>query len=170
MAWPCENRYGSLPPAVCSGASHWRAADAGVGLGGGGESSAAVPHLEALLSQLPLGLAMADRDGRLLFANAAFLRAAGRDGEKPPIYPTDLVVREDKGALADAIRRYAVGTASAGDIAVRLAGQPEEPVSLSLAGVRGLGEAAADFGLHAGQYRDWAECGQIRPFHLPIQF
>jgi len=122
-------------------------ADSGVGLGGGGESSAAVPHLEALLSQLPLGLAMADRDGRLLFANAAFLRAAGRDGEKPPIYPTDLVVREDKGALADAIRRFAVGPASAGDIAVRLAGQPEEPVSLSLAGVRGLGEAAVLLGL-----------------------
>jgi len=122
-------------------------ADAGVGLGGGGESSAAVPHLEALLGQLPLGLAMADRDGRLLFANAAFLRAAGRDGDKPPTYPTDLVVREDKGALADAIRRYAVGPASAGDIAVRLAGQPEEPVSLSLAGVRGLGEAAVLLGL-----------------------
>ena len=37
-------------------------ADSGAGIGGGGgESSAAVPHLEALLAQLPLGLAMADR-------------------------------------------------------------------------------------------------------------
>ena len=125
-------------------------ADAGVGLGSGGsaaEGSAAVPHLEALLSQLPLGLAMADRDGRLLFANVAFMRAAGREGAKPPTYPTDLVVREDKGALSDAIRRFANGPATAGDIAVRLVTQADEPVSLSLAGVRGLGEAAVLLGL-----------------------
>ncbi|MCB2059785.1 MAG: response regulator [Novosphingobium sp.] len=122
--------------------------DAGVGLGAGtGEATAAVPHLEALLSQLPLGLAMADRDGRLLFANAAFMRAAGREGESPPTYPTDLVVREDKGALSDAIRRFGQGPATAGDIAIRLVRQPDEPVSLSLAGVRGLGEAAVLLGL-----------------------
>lgn len=123
-------------------------ADAGVGIGGGGaEVSAAVPHLEALLSQLPLGLAMADRDGRLLFANAAFMRAACREGEVPPTYPTDLVVREDKRALSEAVRRFAQGPAAAGDIAIRLVGQPDEPVSLSLAGVRGLGEAAVLLGL-----------------------
>ncbi len=124
-------------------------ADSGTGLGsGGGEVSAAVPHLEALLSQLPLGLAMADRDGRLLFANAAFMRAALREGETPPIYPTDLVVREDKGPLSDAVRRFGQGPAASGDIAIRLAGQPDEPVSLSLAGVRGLGEAAVLLGLN----------------------
>jgi two-component system, cell cycle sensor histidine kinase and response regulator CckA len=123
-------------------------ADHGVGIGsGGGEASAAVPHLEALLGQLPLGLAMADRDGRLLFANAAFMRAAGKDGDPSPTYPTDLVVQEDKGPIADAIRRYAQGPASSGDLAVRLRGQPEETVSLSLAGVRGLGEAAVLLGL-----------------------
>lgn len=124
-------------------------ADSGVGIGGGagGEGTAAVPHLEALLGPLPLGLAMADRDGRLLFANPAFMRAAGRENEPPPVYPTDLVVQEDKGPLSDAIRRFAQGPASAGDIAVRLKSQPEEPVSLSLAGVRGLGEAAVLLGL-----------------------
>jgi two-component system, cell cycle sensor histidine kinase and response regulator CckA len=123
-------------------------ADPGIGLGGGGgETSAAAPHLEALLGQLPLGLAMADRDGRILFANAAFMRAAGREGETPPTYPGDLVVREDKGAVSDTIRRYAQGTPTAGDIAVRLASQPDDPVSLSLAGVRGLGEAAVLLGL-----------------------
>ena len=123
--------------------------DAGVGLGSGGgsEASGAAPHLEALLSQLPLGLAMADRDGRLLFANAAFMRAAGREGDETPTYPTDLVVREDKGALADSIRRFGQGPAASGDIAIRLASQPDEPVSLSLAGVRGLGEAAVLLGL-----------------------
>ena len=124
-------------------------ADSGVGIGGGtgGEGTAAIPHLEALLGPLPLGLAMADRDGRLLFANPAFMRAAGRENEPHPVYPTDLVVQEDKGPLSDAIRRFAQGPASAGDIAVRLRSQPEEPVSLSLAGVRGLGEASVLLGL-----------------------
>jgi len=121
--------------------------DQGVGVGGGAETGAAVPHLEALLSQLPLGLAMADRDGRLLFANAAFMRAAGHEGEARPTYPTDLVVREDKAALSDAVRRFGQGPATSGDVAVRLAAQPDEPVSLSLAGVRGLGEAAVLLGL-----------------------
>ncbi|MFM5925105.1 MAG: response regulator [Novosphingobium sp.] len=123
-------------------------ADHGVGIGGGGsEATAAVPHLEALLSQLPLGLAMADRDGRLLFANNAFLRAAGREGEVAPTYPTDLVVQEDKGPISDAIRRFAQGPASSGDLAVRLKAQAEEPLTLSRAGVRGLGEAAVLLGL-----------------------
>ena len=122
--------------------------EAGMGVGGGrGEASAAVPHLEALLSQLPLGLAMSDRDGRLLFANAAFMRAAGKEGEAPPTYPTDLVTKEDKRALSESIRRFAQGPASSGDIAIRLAAQPDDPVSLSLAGVRGLGEAAVLLGL-----------------------
>ncbi|MDE2620589.1 MAG: response regulator, partial [Sphingomonadales bacterium] len=124
--------------------------DAGIGIGaasGAGDGQGAVPHLEALLAQLPLGLAMADRDGRLLFANAAFMRAAGRGSEEPPPFPSDLVVREDKTALSDAVRRHAQGPASAGDIAVRLKSQPDDPVSLSLAGVRGLGEAAVLLGL-----------------------
>ena len=123
-------------------------ADAGAGIGAAtGESATAVPHLEALLSQLPLGLAMADRDGRLLFANPAFMRAALREGETPPTYPTDLVVREDKGPLSDAIRRFGQGPATSRDIAIRLKDQPDDPVSLSLAGVRGLGDAAVLLGL-----------------------
>ncbi len=123
-------------------------ADHGIGLGGGAsETSASVPHLEALLGQMPLGLAMADRDGRLLFANAAFMRAAGKEGEAPPTYPTDLVVQEDKGPISDAVRRFAQGPASSGDLAVRLKGMAEDPVTLSLAGVRGLGEAAVLLGL-----------------------
>ncbi|MCJ2185356.1 hybrid sensor histidine kinase/response regulator [Novosphingobium beihaiensis] len=121
--------------------------EAGQGIGASAGGSAAVPHLEALLSQLPLGLAMGDRDGRLLFANPAFMRAAGREGQAPPTYPTDLVVREDKRALSEAIRRFAQGPATAGDIAIRLTTQPDDPVSLSLAGVRGLGEAAVLLGL-----------------------
>jgi two-component system, cell cycle sensor histidine kinase and response regulator CckA len=118
--------------------------DSGVGIGSGwdGASQAGVAQLDALLAQLPLGLAMTDRDGRFLFGNDAFLRSVGRDGRGLPPFPTDLVVREDKAALSDAVRRHGRGPATSGDVAVRLANSPEEPVSLGLAGVRGLGEAA----------------------------
>ncbi len=118
--------------------------DAGVGIGGGVEPvvQAGAPQLEALLGQLPLGLAMADRDGRFLFANPAFLRAAGIENGKLAPYPADLVIKEDKGALVEAVRRFGQGPASSGDMAVRLRANPDEPVSLGLAGVRGLGDAA----------------------------
>ena len=109
---------------------------------GEGESQAGIPQIEALLSRLPLGLAMCERDGRFLFANEAFLRAAGHEDRIAPPYPSDLVIREDKGALADAVRRYAQGSPSAGDMAIRLRSSPEEPVTLSIAGVRGLGEGS----------------------------
>jgi two-component system cell cycle sensor histidine kinase/response regulator CckA len=49
--------------------------------------------------------------------------------------------------MSDVVRRYAQGPAAAGDIAVRIKSQPDEPVSLSLAAVRGLGEAAVLLGL-----------------------
>ncbi len=118
--------------------------ESGVGIGGQSDAanSAATPQLEALLGALPLGLAMTDRDGRFLFANQAFLRAVDREDAGVPQYPSDLVVAEDKGALADAVRRFGKGPASNGDMAVRMRGHPDEPVSLGLAGVRGLGEAA----------------------------
>lgn len=118
--------------------------DSGVGIGSGwdGASQAGVAQLDALLAQLPLGLAMTDRDGRFLFGNEAFLRSVGREGRGLPAFPTDLVVREDKAALSDAVRRHGRGPATSGDVAVRLTNAPEEPVSLGLAGVRGLGEAA----------------------------
>jgi two-component system cell cycle sensor histidine kinase/response regulator CckA len=118
--------------------------DIGVGVGGwGSDARGQTPQLEALLEQLPVGLAMTDRDGHFLFANPAFRRVAGvaRNRHLPP-FPSDIVVPADKSALADAVRRYGQGPASSGDIAVRLKGQPDEPVSLGLAGIRGLGEAA----------------------------
>ena len=59
-----------------------------------------------------------------------------------PVYPGDLVVKEDKAAVADAVRRNARGPAMSGDLAVRLAHQPPEPVALTIAGLRGLGDAA----------------------------
>ena len=118
--------------------------ESGSGVGGGAESTgaAATPQLEALLGALPLGLAMTDRDGRFLFGNQAFLRAVDRDGLGLPQYPSDLVVKEDKSALSDGVRRYGKGMVSNGDMAIRLRSQPDDPVSLGLAGVRGLGEAS----------------------------
>jgi two-component system cell cycle sensor histidine kinase/response regulator CckA len=49
-------------------------------------------------------------------------------------------VDEDKAAVSDAVRRFARGGVS-GDIAVRLKSKPEEPVALTVAGARALGEA-----------------------------
>jgi two-component system cell cycle sensor histidine kinase/response regulator CckA len=99
-------------------------------------------HLQALLDVLPIGLALVDRDGRFLTMNEAFRGAAGIRGSSNPAYPGDLVVKEDKGPVADAIRRNARGPAMSGDLAVRLARQPTEPVALTIAGLRGLGDAA----------------------------
>ncbi len=99
-------------------------------------------HLQALLDMLPIGLALVDGDGRFLTMNQAFYQAAGIRTSETPVYPGDLVVKEDKAAVADAIRRNARGPAMSGDIAVRLVRQPAEPVALTIAGLRGLGEAA----------------------------
>ena len=103
---------------------------------------AATGHLHALLTMLPLGLALTERDGRLLFANAAFERAAGIVDAGQALYPSDLVIEEDKATVADAIRRFAAGRALPGDLAIRLKHRPDEPVALTIANAKGLGEAA----------------------------
>lgn len=99
--------------------------------------------LQALLDLMPLGLALVDRDGRFLTSNGAFRRAASLDEDKAlPAFPSDLVVKEDKAAVADAVRRNSRGPAMSGDLAVRLPHQPTEPVALTIAGLRNLGEAS----------------------------
>ena len=97
--------------------------------------------LQALLEILPIGLALVDRDGRFLTMNRAFRVAAGIKGAAMPSYPGDLVVKEDKAPVANAVRRNARGPAMSGDLAIRLARQNTEPVALTVAGVRGLGDA-----------------------------
>ena len=106
------------------------------------DRTAALAHVENLLANLPLGLALLDRDGRFLFANDSFAKLAGLADGGLPLYPGDLVIREDKGALADAVRRHAGGQPTSGDLAVRPRDRPDEVLSLTLSGVRGLGEAA----------------------------
>ncbi|HEX8484946.1 hybrid sensor histidine kinase/response regulator [Sphingomonas sp.] len=104
--------------------------------------ASASAHVRSLVSLMPFGMALVDRDGRFLQMNEAFMRAASVDAAAPPLYPGDLVVREDKGAVADAIRRFATGATHSTDMAVRLKDHPEEPVALTIAGARGLGDAA----------------------------
>ncbi len=99
-------------------------------------------HIRSLVSLMPFGIALIDREGRFLQMNDAFVRAADVDPAAPPLYPGDLVVREDKAAVADAVRRFAGGATHSTDMAVRLRDRPDEPVALSIAGARGLGEAA----------------------------
>tara|TARA_R110000850_G_scaffold22223_10_gene65694 strand:+ start:3574 stop:6015 length:2442 start_codon:yes stop_codon:yes gene_type:complete len=110
--------------------------------GGMVERGKALEQVESMLSLLPLGLALTDRDGRFLFLNEAFAKTAGISEKEQPLYPGDLMIRDDKSAVADAVRRYASGPPMAGDLAVRLRSGGEEPVALGIAGVRGLGEAA----------------------------
>jgi two-component system cell cycle sensor histidine kinase/response regulator CckA len=107
-----------------------------------GASPAHSSNLQTLLDVLPIGLALVDRDGRFLTMNEAFRRAARIGGSGTPVYPGDLVVKEDKAAVADAVRRNARGPAMSGDLAVRLARHTGEPVALTIAGLRGLGDAA----------------------------
>ncbi len=104
--------------------------------------ASATAHVRSLIALLPLGLALVDRDGRFVSMNDAFVRATRVNAAAPPLYPGDLVVREDKGALADAVRRFAGGAAQSAEMTVRLADAPEEPVSIGIAGARGLGDAA----------------------------
>ncbi|QNP46822.1 response regulator [Sphingomonas sediminicola] len=106
----------------------------------GSETSSSSSNLQALLDMMPIGLALVDRDGRFLTMNQAFRTAAGMKGKA--VYPGDLVAKEDKAAVADAVRRNARGPAMSGDIAVRLTRDPKEPVALTIAGLRGLGDAA----------------------------
>ena len=116
-------------------------------VGGQSDRTTALVHVEQLLSNLPLGLALVNRDGRFLFANDSFARVAGLTPDAMPPYPGDLVISEDKSAVSDSIRRYAAGQGHSGDIAVRLKDQPDEVIALSIAGVRGLGDAAVLIGL-----------------------
>lgn len=106
------------------------------------DGATAASHINTLVSLMPVGIALVDREGRFVQMNDAFARAAGVEPAAPPVYPGDLVVREDKAAVADAVRRFANGAAQSSDMAVRLRDLPDEPVVLTIAGARGLGAAA----------------------------
>ncbi|MEQ9662648.1 MAG: hybrid sensor histidine kinase/response regulator, partial [Parasphingopyxis sp.] len=97
---------------------------------GAGRSDA--ESLQNLLEMLPLGIALAGSDGRFRFINSAFRNAAGLAEGDRPLYPGDLVVEDDKTAVANAVRRFAGGTAASADIAVRLKSRPDESTALTI--------------------------------------
>ncbi|MCY7280033.1 MAG: response regulator [Sphingomonas bacterium] len=99
-------------------------------------------NVQALLELLPLGLALVDRDGRFLTMNKAFKVAGGIADDHATVYPGDLVSKDDKAAVADAVRRNARGPAMSRDLPIQLNAQPGESVALTVAGLRGLGDAA----------------------------
>lgn len=104
--------------------------------------TSASANIHSLIALLPASMALIDRDGRFVHMNDAFCRAARVNSAAPPLYPGDLVVREDKAALADAIRRVAGGAPRSVEMTVRLTELPDEPVGMTIAGARGLGDAA----------------------------
>jgi two-component system cell cycle sensor histidine kinase/response regulator CckA len=128
------------------------AAVAGPAIGG-----SAASHVRSLIALLPAPLALVDRDGRFVHMNDAFVRMTGVDAAAPPLYPGDLVVREDKSALSDAIRRFANGAAHGMQMPVRFADRPDEVLEMRLAGARGLGEAAVVISL-----KDNSEEGKLK--------
>lgn len=104
--------------------------------------AAAPDTVPALLATLPLGLALADRDGRFMFMNEAFAEAGGVDQRDTVLYPSDLTVDEDKTMIADTVRRIAAGQSRSRDLRVRLRNRPEDPVVLTVARAPDLGSAA----------------------------
>jgi two-component system cell cycle sensor histidine kinase/response regulator CckA len=95
--------------------------------------------IHILLEHLPLGLALADADGRFTFLNRAFRRAAGLGPAEPVAWPGDLVVDEDKGAVSDLVHRFAARPRHDRRPGGAAALRADEPVALTVAGARGLG-------------------------------
>jgi two-component system cell cycle sensor histidine kinase/response regulator CckA len=111
-------------------------------------------NINALLDIMPLGLALVNVDGRFVYLNKAFRKGAGLPKDADPLYPGDLVVNEDKAAVSDLVHRLARGPSSSSDMAVRLQARIDEPVALTVAGVRGLGEAAVLLSLKDNREED----------------
>ncbi len=99
-------------------------------------------NVPALLGALPLGLGLADRDGRLKFMNAAFQAAAGLADSDAALYPSDLVVDDDKALVADTVHRAIAGRIKPKDLRVRLKARPDDQIILTIARASELGDAA----------------------------
>ena len=97
------------------------------------------PYADAL----PLPLALADREGRLLYANAAFRSLTGVSLEHGVVYPSDMVAHEDRAAVSDLVRRVGAGAAQSQQMVVRLRDKSGEPVKLTAAQASGGAPAAS---------------------------
>ncbi len=89
----------------------------------------------AYLEALPLPLALADRDGRILYANAAFRETCGSavNFDERVSYPSDLVSDEDRAVVSDLVRRVGSGASGRQRAVVRLRHGQDEPVQLAIA-------------------------------------
>jgi two-component system cell cycle sensor histidine kinase/response regulator CckA len=89
----------------------------------------------AYLENLPLPMALGDRDGRILYANAAFRESCGGaaifDGRV--VYPSDLVSDEDRAVVSDLVRRVGTGATARQRSMVRLRQNTDEAVELAIA-------------------------------------
>src|SRR3546814_8673429 len=71
--------------------------------------------------------------------NQAFCRAASIGEGEEVLYPSDLVMEDEKAMVADAIRKMATGQPTLRDLRIRLKAAPDEPIMLTLARVTWFG-------------------------------
>lgn len=90
-----------------------------------------------LLEQLPIALGIADREGRLLFANDAFCSVTAVDLTAHTAYAADMVMVEDRTAVSDMMRRVGAGVSSTQHLVVHLRNRPEEPTQITAARTAG---------------------------------
>lgn len=84
------------------------------------------------VERVPLALALADRDGRLVYANLSFRLITGAKLDDSVIYPSDLMTPEDRAPVSDLVRRVGAGAAAGQKMMVRLKANPEEAVQLGI--------------------------------------
>ena len=108
-----------------------------------GPSLASSTNVQVLLEMLPIGLALVDRDGRFLTMNKAFRQAGGHRGRGDA-----LLSRRPggQGGQGGGGRRGPAQRPRTGDVAATCRcgwrTSRREPVALTVAGLRGLGDAA----------------------------
>jgi two-component system, cell cycle sensor histidine kinase and response regulator CckA len=88
----------------------------------------------AYLENLPLPLALGDRDGRILYANTAFRETCGGNAtfDGRVVYPSDLVSDEDRAVVSDLVRRVGTGATARQRSLVRLRQNADEAVELAI--------------------------------------
>ncbi|MDT0574850.1 response regulator [Croceicoccus sp. F390] len=111
--------------------------------GAGAGEPLTLEHAQRLLATLPIGLALLDRHGSILFANLSFRQAVhgeAADGDLPSS-AVALVVPEDRGALQEAISQSG-GRSGAAALSIRLAATAEQPLTMGVTALDGVGDAA----------------------------
>ncbi len=92
-------------------------------------TTATVPDF---IERVPLALALADRDGRLIYANLSFRTITSAKLGDTVLYPSDLMTPEDRAPVSDLVRRVGAGAAAGQKMMVRLKANPDEAVQLSV--------------------------------------